>query len=544
MQVNVALKKAGLFVLCLVFSLRVFAQKPELNFTTFTSKDGLSSNTVFATLKDHFGFLWIATEDGLNRFDGTSLKIFRHLSENQGSLSANHVTTLFEDSDGTLWVGTNGGFVCIYDRNQDAFIDLGKVNGIKLGIAATSIAEDEKGDIWVSSYSGLYVVNRKTHKIIRVYQYSSRPGQLNTNTVIAVLKDSKNNMWVGTNAGLFRYNRKKDAFTRFLYVEGGPMVQPNAFIMSLAEDLKGRILVATQAGLHVLTQQGTKIRSYSRPGSGSPSISSDIIYTVKVARDGLVWVGTEEGLNLINLERDSVYTYRADRRNERSIKGKSIRSIGFDDEGISWVGTFQGGISKFDPNFTSFNRVESNAFDSHGLRAPVVTSFVEQPGKGVFVGTDGGGVDFFQPESGSFRAIPILPAEQTKRNVSVLALERTRNNQLWAGTFLDGVYVVDLTSGKRRHITRGNSPADLNFTDVFCIREDKNGSVWIGTNGGGVNLYNPNTGIIQKLLNNPDNAEDPNMLSHPVIRAFEEDHMGNMWIGSFGGGISVWNAAI
>ena len=540
---NVTLKSAGLIILCLVFSIRVFAQKPELNFATFTSKDGLSSNTVFATLKDRFGFLWIATEDGLNRFDGTSFKIFRHLSDSSGCLSANHVTALFEDSDGTLWVGTNGGFVCIYDRNQEEFIDLGKINSIKVGIATTSIAEDEKGDIWISSYSGLYVVNRKTHKIIKAYQYSNQPGQMNTNTVICVLRDSRNVMWVGTNAGLLRYNRKKDAFTRHLYAEGGPLVQPNAFVMSLAEDHNGRIMVGTQAGLHVLTAGGNKIRSYYRAASRKPSISSDIVYTVKVARNGLVWVGTEEGLNLINLERDSVYTYRADRRKEGSLKGKSIRSIGFDENGISWVGTFQGGISKFDPNFSSFNRVESNAFDIHGLRAPVVTSFVALPGKGVFVGTDGGGVDFFQPETGTLRAIPILPEGQAKKNISVLALERTRSNQLWVGTFLDGVYVVDLPSGKRKHITRGNGPSDLNFTDVFCIREDKNGFVWIGTNGGGVNLYNPRTGTIQKLLNNPGNAEDPKLLSHPVIRAFEEDQKGNMWIGSFGGGISVWNAA-
>jgi len=311
--------------------------------------------------------------------------------------------------------------------------------------------------------------------------------------------------------------------------------------MSLAEDRKGRILVATQAGLHVLTQSGEKLRTFTRKGTGKSSLSSDILYTVKVAKDGLVWLGTEEGLNLINLDRDSVYTYRADRRIEGSLIGKSIRCIGFDDEGISWVGTFQGGISKFDPNFTSFNRIASNAFDSRGLSAPVVTSFAELPGQGVFVGTDGGGVDFFEPLRGTFKSYPVFSSAGVKKNVSVLALERTHNNQLWIGTFLDGVYVVDLATGKRKHFVKGNGPSDLNFSDVFCLKEDRGGLMWIGTNGGGVDLYDPKSGTFRKLLNNPGVSEDPKVLSHPVIRALEEDRMGNMWIGSFGGGISVWN---
>ncbi|PRY53175.1 signal transduction histidine kinase [Arcticibacter pallidicorallinus] len=535
--------RTALLSLGLILSAQLFGARPDLSFTTFTSRDGLSSNTVFAIHKDRFGFLWIATDDGLNRFDGTTFKVYRHVNGSSASLPANHVTSLFEDSEGSLWVATNGGSVTIYDRNRDEFIELSKYNQIALGVAVNSVSEDGRGNIWIASYSGLYVVDRKTRKIKAVYQYSNKRGRLNTNTVTSVFKDSRGTMWVGTDAGLYRYNRNNDSFTRFLYAKNGPAIQFPAFVLSLSEDKKGHLLAGTQGGLHVLGSKGEMIKTLNKSNGSPAGISSDIIYAVKVAKNGLVWLGTEEGLNVVSIDSGLVYKYRANRRDENSLKAKSIRSICFDEHGISWVGTFQGGVSKYDPNFTRFKRVESNPFDSEGLSAPVVTSFADYPGKGVFVGTDGGGVDLFNPLNGHVSHFSILSNANTRNNnaLSVLALEITKDKKLWIGTFLDGVHVVDLNTGSRRHYVKGNGQADLNFSDVFCIQEDKDGFVWIGTNGGGVNRYNPNTGRIEKLLNNPQNVEDVNHPSHPVIRALTVDRAGNMWIGSFGGGISLWN---
>lgn len=536
MRKDIILKKAGLLFLGFIFSLQLLGEKPDLSFTTFTSRDGLSANTVYAILKDHFGFLWVATEDGLNRFDGTSFKVYRHISGKPASLPANHVSSLFEDSEGNLWIGTNGGSVSVYDRNKDEFIDLVRDNPSIAGLAATSISEDEKGNIWVASYNGLYVLDRETRKVSRVYKQGKAPGKLHSNTIISLFRDSRKTMWIGTSAGLYRYDKKRDAFIRVLNSAAGP-----CFILSLSQDNKGRILAGTQSGLHILNPAGKEIKTISH--DGDPSISSDIIYDVKSAGNGLVWLGTEEGLNLIDIDKGLVYKYPADRRSRNSLKAKSIRSICFDEDGIGWVGMFQGGISKYDQNYTSFKLAESNPFDHKGLSAPVVTSFAEYPGKGVFVGTDGGGVDLFQPAGGSFIHYQVLPENSAKgdKTLSVLALAMTRDKKLCVGTYLDGVYVVDLTNGKKTHLVKGTGPENLNFSDVFCIREDRKGLIWIGTNGGGINLYDPSNGNIRKLLNSPGNPADPGHLSHPVIRALEEDHSGNMWIGSFGGGISVWH---
>src|ERR1043165_6074737 len=117
-------KKLLLFFLFAVGMLfRLDAQQEDINFTSLTTKDGLSSNVVNAILKDRFGLIWFGTEDGLNRFDGTNFKIYRHKPDDPASLQSNEILSLHEDKESNLWIGTGGGSLSLYDRKKDAFIN-------------------------------------------------------------------------------------------------------------------------------------------------------------------------------------------------------------------------------------------------------------------------------------------------------------------------------------------------------------------------------------------------------------------------------------
>ena len=130
------------------------AQRSELNFINYNSKDGISSNTINAILKDKFGYMWFATEDGLNRFDGISFTVYRHNAADTSSIRANQILALYEDPTGNLWVGTNRG-LSLYDRKLDAFKNYDKTKGS----AARSICMDKGGNLWIGGYSGLYSYN-------------------------------------------------------------------------------------------------------------------------------------------------------------------------------------------------------------------------------------------------------------------------------------------------------------------------------------------------------------------------------------------------
>ena len=108
---------------CLFACVSIAAAQEDINFTTLTTKEGLSSNNINAILKDRFGFMWFATDDGLDRFDGANFKVYRNKPADTASLQANEILALHEDKDGQLWVGTSGGSLSLYNRKKDAFIN-------------------------------------------------------------------------------------------------------------------------------------------------------------------------------------------------------------------------------------------------------------------------------------------------------------------------------------------------------------------------------------------------------------------------------------
>ena len=205
------------FCFCFVWIvLYASAQQKKINFTSLTSKDGLSSSIVTAILKDRQGLMWFATEDGLNKYDGTSFTVYRHSDTDPNSLPANYVVSLHEDRSGNLWIGTNGGSLVIYDRKKDQFKRLTSFTGFNArNNVIQALCSDYLGQVWVASFAGLSVINPKTKTISGFTTDRSGRGRLSTTNVSTIFEDSKRRLWIGTDEGLFLYNRKKNSFFHF-----------------------------------------------------------------------------------------------------------------------------------------------------------------------------------------------------------------------------------------------------------------------------------------------------------------------------------------
>lgn len=543
-MMKIAAPRAILLLVFLLFApFYSGAQNEPLNFSNLTAKDGLSSNTVYAILKDRYGFLWFATEDGLNRFDGTNFRIYRYVAGDSSSIGANHVTALYEDKRGTLWVGTNGGSLSVYNRNADSFFNFSSMPGNVIGGAVTSICGDGNNNVWVGCYDGLFSIDITTRKVKRIPTGSNVPGKPVTKVFLSAYKDSRQQMWFGTDRGLYRYNGKTGTFT--LYAHNGNNKNSLAanLILSITEDNRHNLWIGTVGGLSKLNSDGKTFTNLKHNHNVKGGLSSDIVYAIAPDRSNNdLWLATEEGLDILNTETGVITTYKPDKRDKSSLSSRSIRSIYIDKLGIYWLGTFQGGINKYDKNFSYFSKKESNPFDNRGLSASVVTSFAEWKGNGIFIGTDGGGLNLYHPETGLFDHINITPKRAgTPHGMAVLALEMAKNGQLWIGTYLDGLFAYNPTTGAYRQFTKGTGNLDLNFNDIFCVKEDSKGNIWIGTNGGGINIYDPKRQVIDKITNDFSRPNDTRYPVNNIIRAFAEDRQGKMWVGTFGGGISVWN---
>jgi len=148
------------------------ANAQNISFTALTSKDGLSSNTVNAILKDGYGLMWFATDDGLNKFDGAAFTVYRQDRRDSNTLRSNRVTTLYEDRSGNLWVGTDGGGLSIYNRKKDSFRNL-DIPGVNK--AVNMISGDAFGTIWIAHYGGLTMVDTEKGKTSRLLLIQGAP---------------------------------------------------------------------------------------------------------------------------------------------------------------------------------------------------------------------------------------------------------------------------------------------------------------------------------------------------------------------------------
>ncbi|WP_069660988.1 hybrid sensor histidine kinase/response regulator transcription factor [Arcticibacter eurypsychrophilus] len=510
----------------------VFSQENELNFTNLSSREGLSSNIITAILKDSYGYMWFATDDGLNKFDGNKIVVYRHSPGDSSSIPSNDVLDLHEDKKGNLWIGTTAGLV-LYNRKMDSFENV--YSNYKYSVL--SISSDLSGKIWTAGYAGVYVFDPKTRQAAHIETQNSKDRKIVSQPVLKVFSDSKGRIWLSTDKGLLLYMRKNKAFRNFYHTSSTFSIASNS-ISAIGEDDKGHIWVGTDNGLSMLLPNGQDFQNYHHDPANSKSLSSNFIYSIDFEKGGNIWVGTEEGLNIFDPSKKEALRISRNPRNLYSMVGKAVKAIYIDNNGIYWVATFRGGVNKFDKNLAFFNLKHSNPYDAFGLNADVATSFAEVKGKGVYVGTDGGGIRLFNIKTGLFSPISLNKSPAKGGGLAILAMEKW-NSEVWIGTFLNGLYILDSKSGKVRQITKGKGPNSLSGNDIFCLKKDSQGNMWVGTNGQGVDCFDSKKKIVARFNKAAKGSEE--VLLTGYIRAIEEDRDGNIWFGSKGAGIAVYN---
>ncbi len=529
----------------LVILLSSPAQQKDIKFTSLTTEDGLSSNTVNAILKDRYGMIWFATEDGLDRFDGTRFTVYRHRPDDPASVQANEILSLHEDKQGNLWVGTSGGSLSLYDRSADAFINFpssGKSSTFPNNVIR-SICSDHTGKIWVAHFDGVNILDPRTGQVTSIPLAGSPPGIPFKAICIRLFEDSFQNMWIGTAEGLYRYSFQHKSLELFAHAAQDAASISGNNINAIAQDRYGNLWVGTDKGLSMLPPGSSRFINYTRKENDPTSLGSNFINSIAADGDTL-WIGTSEGLNILDRKTGEMAKFEPDQRNIHSLTAWSVRCIYIDKQGIYWLGTIRGGVDKYDKNLNLFNYIRSNVFDAKGLNAPIVSCFAEYEPEKVFVGSDSKGLSIFDLKTRLFRHINIRPSQtqQTDR-LSVMAMQMSSTKKLLVGTASNGLFVYDPVSGNVKQVTRGTAGTDLNSNEIYAITELRNGNIMIGTNGEGINLLNKDYKVILRYTPHPTLPGDRLLPFNGYIRDIKEDRNGNIWIATHGGGLGVLTTA-
>jgi signal transduction histidine kinase/ligand-binding sensor domain-containing protein/DNA-binding response OmpR family regulator len=526
--------------ICLFTWLAVATAQEDINFTTLSTKDGLSSNNINAILKDRYGFMWFATDDGLDRFDGVNFKVYRYKPDISTSLQSNEILSLHEDKEGNLWVGTGSGSLSLYDRKKDAFINFPakpSENAIRNNVIR-SICSDSQGKLWIGHFDGVNIMDKKTR---RISDLTPGNGSRFTKNCNVLLSDGKGRIWIGTSEGLFLYRKETNSLTHFLYSQDDPASLSNNLVHTIAEDKEGNIWIGTNDGLSLLAENGRDFIRFKQLSNNGPSLNSNVITSIVADDANKLWIGTIKGLNILDIKTKRITGYNFDPRNTNGLSSNSIRSLYVAKEGICWIGTSLGGISKYDKNLTLFNLIQSNPLDKQGLNASIVMSFAETKDGNVFVGTDDGGLSMFDPETKLFRHIDIKSSQVKNKQLAIMTLTMARNNQLLIGTYGDGLFVYDQSSGNYEQLLPGAITGNVNSNQIYCIKEDQKGNRWLGTNGNGIIVLNNANKIIFRLTPTPILPNDINLPINGYIRDIVEAKDGTIWIATHGGGMAVYN---
>lgn len=516
------------FVLCAFFLLRApasaHAQIPVLRFEHLTIADGLSHSTVTA-FAEYQGFLWIGTNDGLNRYDGREFLAFKHDPADPASLSHNSVTELFVDSRGRLWVGTRNGLNLRnlagpgFTRFLHDPADPASISDNRIG----TIAEDARGRLWVGTrFGGVNVYDPATNTFRALRPAGESVGGL-------VYKDLQGRIWLGNSAGLHLIDTEAPRLIPYIFDSADPARD----VYGLAEDRDGMLWVGTDNGLYAYQIAEGRATHYRHDPADPRSLSDNGVSWVFADKRNQVWVSTySAGLNRLDRGGGGFRRIRHDPANPTSLSTDQVGRLYLDRKDLIWIGGESGGVNIFNPETEELHHYTYDGNQPVNLSSVQVTSLVTDPGGALWVGTVGGGLNRLErgaaPLLTVYRAGPGGLADDT---VSMLYFDR--QGTLWVGSY-DGLSALDPATGRidtYRHDP--SDPTSLSSNAINRMLEDRAGALWIGTEDG-LNRFERGRGVTRIYPAAPDN---PTALAGADVSALYEAPDGTLWVGTWGGGL-------
>lgn len=505
-------------------------------FEHLTMRDGLSQSTVMSILQDSQGYLWLATENGLDRYDGYSIRAYRRERGNEHGLASDFIWTIAEDARNDLWLATSGGGVARWDRHTDTFQqfrhDPAKPDSLASDAVRTLVI-DARGDIWVGTEQGLDVLDPQTGKARHFRHNDADPRSLAADAVFALHADHAGRMWIGTDAGLSRYDAATNDFVNYGAGSNGSGFG-DVRIRAVREDHAGALWIGTLGGgLSRLDPDTGRITTFRHDPAVPGSLSNDRVQAVLEDDANRLWVATRDGLNLFDRASGKFVRYGREADNPQSLRAANVMSLYQDRGGVLWVGARDGGASHWNPNSWLLGHYRSAAFGG----GAGVNAFADDGAGTVWVGTSAGLVEI------DTRTGHELHHGRDGKGALALADERVmtllfdRRSALWVGTMTAGLQRFD----PARHTVRTyqnveGDDSTLPANGVMALYEDRQGDLWVGTFGGGLARIAGDSGAVVRY---PFGGADAKALSDPRASAIAEDARGNLWIGTAGGGLNL-----
>jgi PAS domain S-box-containing protein len=537
-------------------------------------EDGLSQATGRVMRQDTEGYVWIGTQDGLNRFDGYEFRVYRSEPRNPDSLPDNHVLAL-EIAGDSLWVGTQSGGLARYVAAEDRFQRYSADGraGSLANAQVTALRADRRSRLWVATGRGELQVLDLGDTDARFHRVALPPeigpirsllpngdgmlvgsnngvwelpaaGQAVSHWRAAGLEHvaieamawspDQRELWVATtDAGVFRLGRDGQLLRRWRRADG----LADDGTRDLLFDRAGRLWVSTIDGLSRLERGGEAWTSWRYEASGNEGLASGRLQALMEDRDGLIWIGTWiNGINQFSPRTEAFLQLRANPADPRALPGFAVPGVHIEDDGTLWLGVLEGGgLVHYDLQHGVLARYVHDGDDPRSLPSNIVQHALRDRRGRLWVAT-AGGLALLRGDGrfDVFRHDPNDPQSLPGNYLRRLYLDR--RGTLWIGGESGLASLCDGCSGFTRHrLSADEGPAGPGIDSVSAIFEDSRGDFWVGLRPGGLVLFDRDSGRTTRFRGQPDVV---GALGHDTVSTLFEDRNGTLWVGSQGGGVA------
>lgn len=562
-------------------------KKQTMDFTYYTTDDGLAQTNVMVITQDTAGYMWFGTDDGLNKFDGYTFRVYKNDPNNPDSLSNNQIIGIEEEGDGTLWIATYRGGLNHFDPVSGKFkhilynpLDPNSPKGLSHE-NINAMKKDKQGNLWIGTARGLNKWNPSTQTMSHYYFDRENTDNENINFINSLALDDQGMVWLGASSGLIRFDSKTSQFKSYRHKSQDASSISDDIITSLALDANQDIWIGTQnAGLNHFDREKEQFVTYTANPDEKKSISANKINLLYTDAQGNIWVGTDKGLNEWDSSQNGFKHTVNDLMNPQSLNGNMIFSIFQDRQLNLWVAT-EKGINLHTPR----SIIEFNAENPsmHKLLTNTAVSFVEDKNGLIWIGTNDG-IQTFDRETGLFGAYLYDPKDplsvskgaiislfeddqgviwagskegalnrfnpstnnftrfndvgenhpELKQFNIILKITQKDKNELYLGTY-DGLFIFDTIKGEIRKFPAAsvkNYEAQFDHSRFTSMYQDKKGLTWFGTLDTGIYQYDP---LENRFKHYPIYPNYSNNLASNSVSSIIEDKQGFIWAGTKGG---------
>ncbi len=517
----------------LLLTTSLFAQARNIRFEHLTLEQGLSNFSVNDIIQDQQGFLWIATEDGLNKYDGYEFKVYKADPADTNALPSSYMRYLYVDRTSNLWV-ISGTHLCRYNPDTDGFDRFERFFPNTDSLSNKEIKrifEDRDGNYWIGTTTGLYRYQPQQHELTLYRHDLDDEASISGNIIEVFCEDQVGNLWIGTSGGgVNRYDRKRNSFSRYRHDSNAEFGLGSDLIVSLLEDRRGVLWIGTTYGLNYYDRQTDQVVRWRGTSDEFRSLEGDLIFAIAEDSKGTLWVGTfHTGLWRYVPEANRFVSYRQDPNDPNSLLNNRVQAIYEDRSGVMWLGHYRSGISRYVRHQDQFWRYKID--DS-------IYAICQDRHGNLWIGTSSSGLWQYDREGKLLAHYRHDPQNQgSLGSDEVLSIREDRRGDLWIGTAV-GLHRYD---ARRNAFLRYQhellDPTQPGQLSVKAIWEDASGEIWIGTMGSGLCRFDPQKQRFIYYRHDPKNLQS---LSHNNVWAICEDPTSRdyLWISTFGGGLN------